>query len=62
MKTNLDVLREASELLMVATKTLIALGGEQAAAATLEDLAWRTRHGMFLKGKTAPPRPPAGHA
>ncbi len=62
MKTNLDVLREASEMLTVATQTLIALGGEQAAAATLEDLAWRTRHGMFLTGKTPPPRPPAGHA
>ena len=62
MKTNLDVLREATEMLMVATQTLISLGGEQATGAVLEDLAWKVRHGMFLKGKTPPPRPPAGHA
>ena len=62
MKTNLDVLREASEMLTVATKRLIDLGGEQATGAALEDLAWRVRHGMFLTGKTPPPRPPAGHA
>ncbi len=62
MKTQMDALREASELLTIATQTLIALGGAQATAATLEDLAWRCRHGMFLTGKQAPPRLPAGHA
>ena len=62
MKTNLEVLREATELLMVATQGLISLGGKQATAATLEDLAWRCRHGLFLTGKQPPPRPPAGYA
>ena len=62
VKTNLGVLREASELLLVATKTLIELGGEQATGAVLEDLAWRVLCGRFLTGKQPPPRPPAGHA
>ncbi len=62
MKTKMDALREATEFLMIATQTLISLGGEQATAATLENLAWRCRHGMFLTGKQPPPRLPAGHA
>jgi len=54
-------MRQAAVLLTFATKTMIELGGEDAAASTLEGIAARVRSGRFLKANQ-PPLPPAGHA
>ena len=60
-ETDLAVMRQASILLTFATKTMIDLGGEDAAASTLDGIAARVRSGRFLK-VNQPPLPPAGHA